>query len=100
MNRSAIKAMVLTGGALAACHAKDVQRSLDPKTVSACMDAQHSHDDYLLVTKCEPLGPQERFQGTWFTGLEMDAFAKGYSKTPADLGTALRDHMKSSCRLR
>jgi hypothetical protein len=51
------------------------------------MAAQHSHDDYFLVTRCEPLGPQQRFQGTWFVGFELSAFRRGYSGLPAELGT-------------
>jgi hypothetical protein len=87
MNQRTAKIIALVGSILAGCQAKDSQKPADPKAVSACMAALHSHDDYFLVTKCEPLGPQRRFQGTWFVGFELSAFRRSYSGVPADLGT-------------
>jgi len=43
----------------------------------ACMHSQATNDDYLLVTKCEPLGPSEKFEGTWFFGFETSLFRRG-----------------------
>jgi len=80
------KAIVLVGCIISACQPKDTQKPADPRTVSACMAAEHSHDDYLLVTKCEPLGLQKTFHGTWFVGFEMSVFRMDYSGIPADLG--------------
>jgi hypothetical protein len=82
---------ILIVGGLAACHAPDTQKSLGPKEVSACMAAEHSHDDYLLTTKCEPLASPEEFQGTWFVGYEVSVFRKGYSGVPAEIGSRLSD---------
>ena len=80
------KAIILVGCIIGACQPKDAPRAADPRTVSACMAAEHSHDDYLLVTKCEPLGPTRTFHGTWFVGFEMSVFRMDYSGIPADLG--------------
>jgi hypothetical protein len=89
MNKRLAKAIVLVSVTLTACHEKDVTKSRDPEAVSACMDAGHSHDDYALVTKCEPLAPQEMFQGTWFVGFELSVFREGYAGVPAELGASL-----------
>ena len=88
MKQRADKAIVLVGSLLAACHSGGERKSSDPHAVSACMAAQHSHDDYLLVTKCEPLGPQESFAGTWFVGFELSVFRKGYAAVPAEPPTS------------
>ena len=48
------------------------------------MEAQHTTDDYVLVTKCEPLGPQRKFQGTWFVGFELSVFRNDYAGVPAE----------------
>lgn len=50
------------------------------------MHAQESHDDYVRVTKCEPLGPKESIKGTWFVGFEESLFRIDYGKVPADVG--------------
>jgi len=84
MNRCAT--IFIMCAALPACHARDTQKRADPKEVSACLAGQSGHDDYFLVTKCEPLGPQERFQGTWFAGFELSEFRPGYFGVPADFG--------------
>lgn len=81
------KAIVLVGTLLSACHRKEQQRATDLKSVSACMKAQQSHDDYLLATKCLPLGPEAKVKGTWVVGFEISAFRKDYQGVPADLGT-------------
>lgn len=58
---------------LACCH----QKRADPKPVLSCMASQQGHDDYLLVTRCEPLGKSERIAGTWFVAFELSLFKKG-----------------------
>lgn len=55
------------------------------------MAGQQSHDDYLQVTKCEPLGPEVKMQGTWVVGFEISVFRKNYLGIPADLGTGTED---------
>ena len=87
MKQRHVKAIAVVGSLLAACHPKEQEKQSDPKAVSACMAAQNSHDNYLLVTTCEPLGQQAKLQGTWFVGFEMSVFRKGYAGVPADFGT-------------
>ena len=41
------------------------------------MSSQSTHDDYLLVTRCEPLGKSERIAGTWFVAFEASLFKEG-----------------------
>jgi hypothetical protein len=65
-------AIVLLLG-LASCREKQA----DPKAVLACMSSQPTHDEYLLVTRCEPLGKSERIAGTWFVAFEMSLFKEG-----------------------
>jgi hypothetical protein len=68
MNRCAAKALVLIGGILAGCQAKESQRPADPRAVSACMATQNSNDDYFLVTTCDAAwatrkGPRDVVRG-------------------------------------
>jgi hypothetical protein len=90
MNARAAEAAILAPVFLAGCRER-TQQSADPKAGSACMAAQRSNDGYVLVTTCEPLGREETYWGTWFVGLELSAFRKGYSGIPADLGTRPED---------
>ena len=43
-------------------------------SVSDCMHKEASNDDYVLVTKCEPLGPSHRMEGIWIVGFERSSF--------------------------
>ena len=49
-------------------------KQADPKSVLACMSSQPRHDDYSLVTRCEPLRNSERIAGTWLVGFETSLF--------------------------
>jgi len=82
MNRAAM-IIALVGGMLCSCKAKNAQTT--GNLISRCMEAQHTTDDYVLVTKCAPLGPQERFEGTWLVAFELNAFRKDYSSVPVEL---------------
>jgi hypothetical protein len=64
---------------LAACN-EESPPVADPKQVIACMSAQQTSDDYLLVTKCEPLGPKNKFEGTWVVGFETSLFTTAHHK--------------------
>jgi hypothetical protein len=59
------------------------QKATDNKAILSCMAAEPSNDEYLQITKCAPLGPQVKWRGTWFTGFEISAFARGYAEIPA-----------------
>ena len=84
MNR-AVVGLVVVAGLVASCHPKQSRQANSYKAVLDCMEATRSHDDYFLVTKCEPLGHQRTFRGTWFVGFEMSAFQEGYTGVPAAL---------------
>jgi hypothetical protein len=77
-------AIFLVGSLLAACHAREEEKAADRKSVSACMATQHTHDDYVLVKTCAPLGPQMKLQGTWFVGFELSEFRMDYAGIPAE----------------
>ena len=42
------------------------EKQPDPEAVLTCMSSQPNRDDYSQVTRCEPLGKNERIAGTWF----------------------------------
>ena len=57
------------------------EKQADPRQVLACMSSQPSHDEYLLVTRCEPLGKSEKMTGTWLVGFETSLFKEGSVKS-------------------
>jgi hypothetical protein len=73
---------------LAACHKQTERASIDTDPISACMQKLKTEDDYVLTTTCEPLGPEQAFNGTWFVGFELSSFRPGYLETPADIRAA------------
>jgi hypothetical protein len=66
--------LVLVVFSVAACGVQSKDKEPDVKAVADCMGKQQQRDDYSLVTSCERLGPQERFDGVWFVGFEESAF--------------------------
>lgn len=68
-----------------ACRPANEPERNDLSSVVRCMEKQEDRDSYLLVTKCEPLGPAKEFLGTWFDGFEEAEFEEGYSTVPARL---------------
>ena len=68
------------------------QESPDLNSVMACMARQQGHDDFIVVTRCEPLGPERHFSGTWFAGFEVSSFRMGYDSVPAELGRPAKLH--------
>src|SRR4051812_23644933 len=81
----AVIGLVAVTGLLVSCHPKESREPNSYKAVADCMEATGSHDDYFLTIKCEPLGPQRTFRGTWFVGFELSAFREGYTRVPAAL---------------
>jgi hypothetical protein len=53
------------------------EKQAGPKAVLTCMSSQPTHDDYSLVTRCEPLGKSETIAGTWFVAFETSLFKEG-----------------------
>lgn len=64
----------LTACVLSSCNSEPATKPVDPKSVLACMRAQHSNDDYILETRCAPLGPREAYSDTWYVGFEESLF--------------------------
>jgi hypothetical protein len=69
----------------AACREYPVSEPVNENSVVACMAAQETNDDYVIATKCEPLGPSLEFRGTWFVGFESSLFVDGYTSVPAQV---------------
>jgi hypothetical protein len=52
------------------------------------MAAQHSTDDYLLVTKCEPLEQSRLFHGIWTVGFESSSFRESDRTASTPISTS------------
>lgn len=55
------------------------EKQPDPEAVLTCMSSQPNRDDYSQVTRCEPLGKNERIAGTWFVAFETSLFKEGHA---------------------
>jgi hypothetical protein len=66
---------------VACCHGGKPQ-ALDRRAVSACMARYPGHDAYELAVRCEPLAPEQTFQGVWTVGFEESQFMEESSNAP------------------